>query len=222
MRASKMGAMRPLSILPGCVIAALLLISQPVFGAAPGDGVASYVATLPTARMTGIAGHGKLDRLEAIFHVQLIGVGGERTQQIIVLREDDGKTLARVDQSPLMENMGGSGNWNVQEIDIADGSLFVTESYHWRYCFGSSRSQFRFVDGVLLMIGSESSETNTSTSVTVDSSSNLLTGQGYWIEERGRRKVKHTARVALKAVPFSAFGGRGWISPYHKNVPVCR
>jgi hypothetical protein len=120
-----------------------------------------------------------------------------------------------------MDSMGGSGNWKVQRIVFRNAGLYVVFGYQWHQCAGWSESQFRFVHGRLAMIGNESEEENAEQGLTVRSSTNLLTGQGYWVGEKNGVATKHPDNRFKEAAPFSAFDGSGWISPYHTRRRVC-
>lgn len=203
---------------------ALVLIISPSPSAAEAGAshsIEALLAAIPGARALDTHDGGKLDSTGALFHAQLIKLGNDGAQQIIVLREQPRGEFHMVDQSKMMSAIGGSGNWRVNNIEISNASLYVTVAYTWHGCSGSARSQFRFESGRLVMIGNESSESNQKTGETVDSSSNLLTGKGYWELESGGRKKRFTAHERLAPIPFTAYDGIGWISPYHANRRIC-
>ena len=204
------------------VVMALLLLTTPC--AADGGAFRSIEASLaaiPDARALGMQDRGPLDGTGAPFHAQLIALGQGGVQQIIVLREFPQGEFRIVDQSKIMSAMGGSGNWRINHIEISNASLFVSVAYTWHGCSGSARSQFRYESGQLVMIGNESTESNQETGQTVASSSNLLTGKGFWVVESGGHKRRYAVRERIATSPFGAYDGIGWISPYHKDRRIC-
>jgi hypothetical protein len=183
--------------------------------------IPEFVATLPAARLLDARAVGTLNDGNAIYHAQLVELGNDRTQQILVFRRDDSGNYVLADRSGIMEDMGGSGNWTLRNIEFRNASLYISFAYAWHQCSGWSENQFRFVNGRLAMIGSESEEENIDKGLTVRSSSNLLTGQGYWIGEKNGIAKKHLDNSIKGAKPFSVYDGGGWISPYHTKRRVC-
>jgi hypothetical protein len=180
-----------------------------------------FVATLPRAKLLDVQASGTLADGRTIFHAQLVALENDRTQQIFVFRQDESGKYVLVDRSKVMDGMGGSGNWRLRNLEFRKTSLYISFGYQWHQCAGWSENQFRFVDGRLAMIGSESEEENIGEGLTVRSSTNLLTGQGYWTGEKNGVVTKHLAYRLKGAKPFSAYDGSGWISPYHTKRRVC-
>jgi hypothetical protein len=120
-----------------------------------------------------------------------------------------------------MADMGGSGSWTMRKIEVRNLSLYIAFGYLWNGCSGQSENQFRFVNGRLAMIGSESEEESVVKGMTIASSTNLLTGMGYWIAERKGLAKKHIDNSIKGVKPFSEYDGSGWISPYNTKSPVC-
>jgi hypothetical protein len=185
------------------------------------NSMVDFVATLPNAKLLDAQASGSLADGKAVFHAQLVQLENEGTQQIFVFRRDDSGKYALVDRSKRMDNMGGSGNWRLQNIEFRNASLYISFAYQWHQCSGWSENQFRFVDGRLAMIGNESEEENADEGLIVRSSTNLLTGRGYWTGEKKGVVKKHPERRIKGASPFSAYDGAGWISPYHTKRRVC-
>jgi hypothetical protein len=180
-----------------------------------------FIATLPNGKLLQAHASGQLNDASATYHVRLVQLGGHRTQQIFVFRGDAGGKYTLIDQSREMDAMGGSGNWAMKKVEFRDRSLYITFGYFWRGCSGQSENQFQFVNGRLAMIGNESEEENTAKEMTIASSTNLLTGKGFWIEERNGLKKKHIDNSLKEVTPFSAYDGAGWISPYNTRSRLC-
>lgn len=180
-----------------------------------------FIATLPEGKLLQAHASGQLNDAGGTYHAQLVQLGGYRTQQIFVFRGDASGKYTLIDQSKEMDAMGGSGNWTMKKVEFRGRSLYITFGYFWKDCSGQSENQFRFVNGRLAMIGNESEEENTGKGLTIASSTNLLTGTGFWIEERHGHKKKHIANNLKGVRPFSAYDGAGWISPYNTRSRMC-
>jgi hypothetical protein len=180
-----------------------------------------FVATLPKAKLLDASASGTFTDGKAVFHAQLVERENEGIQQIFVFRLNESGKYVLVDQSKRMDDMGGSGNWRLKNIEFRNASLYISFGYGWHQCSGWSENQFRFVNGRLAMIGNESEEENAGQGLTVRSSTNLLTGQGYWISEKNGTVKKQPEHRLRGAKPFSEYDGSGWISPYHTKRRVC-
>lgn len=189
---------------------------EPAFSSIP-----DFVATLPKAKLLEAKSSGKFGGGNTIFYAQLVELENNQSQQIFIFRLDESGRYVLVDRSKVMENMGGSGNWKVKNIVFRNSSLYVSVGYWWHQCSGWSENQFRFVNGHLAIIGNESEEENIDEGLTVKSSTNLLTGRGYWISEKNGVVKKHPDNSIGGAQPFSEYDGTGWISPYHAKRRVC-
>ena len=155
------------------------------------------------------------------FHAQLARLDGANTQQIVIIEQDRANHFRRFAQSAPITGIGGSSNWRIADLYFAHGSLYVAVAYHWHGCEGSARSQFRLDHGRLVMAGNESTESRLETGTIVTSSTNLLTGKGFWTSQSAGRQVRHTAGQRLLPQAFSDYDSTGWISPYHQKRPVC-
>jgi hypothetical protein len=180
-----------------------------------------FIATLPEGKLLQAHASGQLKDAGATYHAQLVQLGDKRTQQIFIFRGDDSGKYTLLDQSKELDAMGGSGNWTMKKLEIRDGSLYITFGYFWRACSGHSENQFQLVNGRLAMIGNESEEENTARGLTITSSTNLLTGKGFWTQERNGLKKKHIDNSLRGVKAFSAYDGAGWISPYNTKSPLC-
>jgi hypothetical protein len=185
------------------------------------NSIPEFVATLPKARLLDAKASGTLDNGNALYYAQLVELENYRTQQILVFRLDERGKYVLVDRSKIMDDMGGSGNWTVRNIEFRNTSLYISFAYAWHQCSGWSENQFRLVNGRLAVIGNESEEENIDEALIVRSSSNLLTGQGYWISEKNGMAKKHPDNSIKGAKLFSEYDGTGWISPYHTKRRVC-
>jgi hypothetical protein len=193
--------------------------------------VGEFVATIANAEVRNASASGLLNETDAVYHAYLLQIEDYRTQQIFIFRTDSMGRLILVDVSKKMEYMGGTGRWEVSDIEFRNHSLFISFQSHWHECFERFTSQFRLRKGQLVLIGRESVEENTKKDLVVESSANLLTGMAYSVS--GNQKAMYTGRASKSAPrkyrfkipkgtqPFSEFDGAPWKSPIYRKRPVC-
>ncbi|CAN0185133.1 unnamed protein product, partial [Phaeothamnion confervicola] len=136
-----------------------------------------FISTLPEAKRLNVSGSGLLDASGSVYHAQLVQLEGNyRLQQILIFRATSNQKFVLMDQSKRMDSMGGSGDWEVRDIEFKSHSLFITFQSHWHECSSRFTSQFQFRKGRLVVIGRKSIEENIKKNLVVESSANLLTG----------------------------------------------
>jgi hypothetical protein len=213
----------------------LILMSASIFAKAGEIEYATideFFLTLPEATRLDVSGYGFLDRSGSIYHAQLMQLDGKHGhQQIFIFRSTSNEKYILTNQSRKMEDMGGSGNWEVRDIKFMNRSVFITFQYQWHECSASFTSQFQIRNGKLVMIGRESFEANTKKNLAVETSENHLTGSAYTVSGNTAdmymaRLIKssqktHPYKVPKASQPFSEFDGTPWHSPIYEKRPVC-
>lgn len=213
----------------------LILVSISIFAKAGEigfDTIDEFISTLPEAKGLNVSGSGSLDTSGSAYHAQLVQLEGNyRLQQIFVFRAASNGKFVLMDQSRRMDSMGGSGFWEVRNIEFKNHSLYITFTSHWHECSSSFTSQFQLRKGKLVMIGRESVEENINKDLVVESSANLLTGSAYTVSGNqetmysvggGKSSAnKYQYKVLKEILPFSEFDGTPWKSPIYKKHPVC-
>lgn len=147
---------------------------------------------------------------------------GYKDRAIYIFRRTANDSYLVAAKSAPRSAEGGTGNYFYEGLDIRNGSLFVSMSYHWKTCGGNARSQFKLHKNQWRMIGLKSVEMNQSDtgSLNVASDANLLTGAAILTRTIDGKATTEKMKIKQEIILFENYEGSGAFSIVEKE-PVC-
>jgi|GEM_PF-3100321 len=177
-----------------CVLILAMLAAFPASTAEIGQGFASveaFIRSVPQGeRLTGkpedqgygdLAGAGRRDWAGVVYAE---AEQYRKTRRVVVLAQQPDGSYRVAAQGPEESTDGGTSHNGIDSVRAEQGSVFVSWSWHWHGCTGSSVQQIKLYKGQWRVVGAELQHANaiqtdegydTGDSATL--SHNLLTGR---------------------------------------------
>ncbi len=174
---------------PALICSFALLPAIPLWAADVGQRFASvqaFIDSMPQGSADVGKGYGDLvgaGRRDwaAVVSLQDPEIGS--AQRIVVLSQQADGSYQVAAQGPTLSTNGGTGHHGLDGVRIKQGSVFVSWSWNWHGCGGSSTQQIKFYKNQWRVIGAEFSRAGSTETPNgydagdfVRSSHNLLTG----------------------------------------------